>query len=768
MVSGSLIATPIDFSAEQVAIKLGLLALAETNLTPHVLDAPPAGFTCRRLLAQVLCYKGDFLSMHHQLRLTPPDASHAFLTSWYEWDTHKRVYLLPLLFAHQSSLLGQFLSDYNAVVLEPVGSPKWAQFWTRHQWQHLPSSWERLALQIKETITQGKGKNLSVALSNLNQTIRDLFRSGRYEDLYQVLIQNYAKLEGTQWIYWMLQIKQAIQAPVDDAILTYLNRASVPQQSIHPVLKYWLRQTPNNQRSQLLYQLYWVYKNKNAAIHAQYLKLLQVQSLIQIKSVTLAQQAMDKLKNVDPSLQWMADSIAAQIALSETPPNYSTAAYLFEHASQKAPDKHQRYECELLAFRCYNLAGNYERGYALYHNYFWHAAQFNNFPPESFIKEGCFCGILGHQSAASLEKDLQGYEAKLLLSSATLRSIRFAWIRHNFEAGNTTEVLEYLQQPVFHMPFYRTDATLYRSKCLLKAGLAQQADTVLNALKPNELAPIHQADYYLLKGYISQAANHNAAAHQALQSFFNITGALPIDLRAQATLLQAQLYANDHNPLKAKQILLDFLPQTNLEWYPFIAFQAGCYSERIKPINCDEVLGIFKELYLRQPNHPLAKDGQIKSGLVLLQQNRPQIAQIILEDLLPHVNGEQALWVRYLIQKCKIIGNNQPLDLSQAKLEALLDNPMSLALQLEIELQLAFVQQAMGDLPAMQSTLLQACRPLFEDNAREFTSVELYWFKRCLFTLYRYTTDPQMAQQIYGFLQELGFVEVPQLTNDHE
>ena len=74
----------------------------------------------------------------------------------------------------------------------------------------------------------------------------------------------------------------------------------------------------------------------------------------------------------------------------------------------------------------------------------------------------------------------------------------------------------------------------------------------------------------------------------------------------------------------------------------------------------------------------------------------------------------------------------------------------------------------MGDLPAMQSTLLQACRPLFEDNAREFTSVELYWFKRCLFTLYRYTTDPQMAQQIYGFLQELGFVEVPQLTNDHE
>ena len=152
MVSGSLIATPIDFAAEQVAIKLGLLALAETNLTPHVLDVPPASFTCRRLLAQVLCYKGDFHAMHHQLRLTPPDASHAFLTSWYEWNTHKRVYLLPLLFAHQSSLLGQFLSDYNAVVLEPVGSPKWAQFWTRHQWQHLPSSWKRLALQIKETI----------------------------------------------------------------------------------------------------------------------------------------------------------------------------------------------------------------------------------------------------------------------------------------------------------------------------------------------------------------------------------------------------------------------------------------------------------------------------------------------------------------------------------------------------------------------------------------------------------------------------------------
>lgn len=753
-------AVPVDFSAEQLAIKLGLLALAETNLMPHVFDVPPTGFTCRRLLAQALCYKGDFDSMHHQLRLTPPDASNAFLTSWYEWNAHKRVYLLPLLFAPQSSLLGQFLSDYNAVVFEPVGSPKWAQFWTRYQsGQHLPSSWERLALQIKETITQKGKETSSVTSSNLNRAISDLFRSGRYENLYQVLIQNYAKLKETQWMYWMLQIKHAIQEPVDDAILAYINRASVTQQSIHSILKHWLKQTPNNQRSQLLYQLYLVYKNKNAITHAQYLQLLQAQSLVQIKSITLAKQAMDKLKNIDSSLQWMADSIAAQIALSEAPPNYSTAAYLFEQASKKAPNKHQQYECELLAFRCYNLAGNYERGYTLYQDYFWNTARFNNLPPESFIKEGCFCGILGHQSATKLEQDLQRYESKLLLSSATLRAIRFAWIRHNFEIGNTTEVLEYLQQPVFYKPFYRTDATLYRSKCLLKARLVQQADAVLSTIKPNTLSSAHRADYYLLKGCLAQAAHNNAEAHRALQSFFNITGAFPVDIRAQATLLQAQLYANDHNLLKAKQILLDFLPQVDREWYPFIAFQAGCYSERIKPTDYDEVLGIFKELYLRQPSHPLAKDGQIKSGLVLLQQNRPQVAQIVLEDLLPHVNGEQALWVRYLIQKCKIIGNGQSLELSQAKLEALLTNPMSLVLQLEIELQLAFVQQAMGDLSAMQSTLLRACRPLFEDSSKTFTSVELYWFKRCLFTLYRYTTDPQMAQQIYEFLQEFGFVE---------
>ena len=96
-----------------------------------------------------------------------------------------------------------------------------------------------------------------------------------------------------------------------------------------------------------------------------------------------------------------------------------------------------------------------------------------------------------------------------------------------------------------------------------------------------------------------------------------------------------------------------------------------------------------------------------------------------------------------------------PIQQVQNELELLLQNPMPVALRLEMVLQLALIYKEEGAINHLQKLLWDETYPLFCDaNKVTFTVDEAYWLGRCLLTLAQNTADKNTVQQIYKLIMD--------------
>ena len=135
--------------------------------------------------------------------------------------------------------------------------------------------------------------------------------------------------------------------------------------------------------------------------------------------------------------------------------------------------------------------------------------------------------------------------------------------------------------------------------------------------------------------------------------------------------------------------------------------------------------------------------------------NQMAIAQQIFENILPILKNEQALWCKYLIQKCNLLSEKHTRIFISGQLELLLRETMPLSLRLEIVLQLALLYKDEGNINELQKLLWQECSGLLENEEDMTFSVnEAYWLSRCLLLLAQNTKDQNVVRQIYTLMVE--------------
>ena len=103
--------------------------------------------------------------------------------------------------------------------------------------------------------------------------------------------------------------------------------------------------------------------------------------------------------------------------------------------------------------------------------------------------------------------------------------------------------------------------------------------------------------------------------------------------------------------------------------------------------------------------------------------------------------------------KCNLLSQKIGLNAIQDQLEFLLKETMPIGLRLEIALQLAYVYKDQNNLEALQDVLWDTCYPFFgERDALSLSVNEIYWLSRCLLVLAQYSSDKDVAHQIYTWM----------------
>lgn len=747
------------FQAEQLAIDFKMPTLVEDNLQSFVLYEFPKGSICRKLLAQCCYLKQDFESMKNHMGLSERMISDGYLNTLYLWYREKRVQLVPLLLAKQNHCLGEVLSAYNAIIFEPINSIRWAHFWANQNEKFTSSDYKDLyylCLELKAAIAstcdlEGSG--------NWQQTASQLFLRGNFIELKNFLQNHWVEIHNTQeklnCLLWLLKTKNKLNENISEDIINFLTNKEIALDELNIIFSEWMKKNSDvKQRLDGLKAFHKIYKKKNFYFHCQYLQLLQVNCLLDLGKLNEAKKILDKnIIKIDQRLQSFGYELLARHALLQNPINYRLVADYLTEAKKRTDNTLNFLFYSKIQAECYCLSGDYDRAYYTYQEALPRAEGFQLGNQLSY--EWILCGILCDETVEELQAQFDFCQPFKFLSDEQKQELFLKFIVYQIEQNNIEFAYNLLSKYSFASVKYREQAKLLLGKCYYKINAYNQADKVFHQIITRELDFENYAEFLLWKSLTLKALGQLNEASSVICKIFNLNKPLNIDLLAQAKMLQAKILAEQHSWPLAKQCLLDFYPRLNAKWQPSFLFQAGLYAEQNGLIGQEQAIDLFQKLYDQYPTHALATDGRLKQGVLFMNLNQMAIALQIFENILPTLKGEQALWCKYLIQKCNLLSEKHTKVFISEQLELLLRETIPLSLRLEIVLQLALLYQDEGNINELQKLLWQECSGLLgNEETVTFSVNEAYWLSRCLLLLAQNTKDQNVVRQIYTLMIE--------------
>ena len=746
-----------DFPAERVAIELNLPLFAINSLRNHTLDAFPKGAECRLLLAESYLLQKNFRSLHRHLRLLPKDyADRAWLNVLDGWCNDGKLSLTQLLFSTQTHPTACFLRDLNAILHEPIGSVRWTAFWQRQKNTHTLKETELLhqtALEMKFSMLP-QSFPPKQKLRVWQSVTASLLAQQRYEELKKFLLNALPKLRSStdkaRCLLWLLKTFKRLNENTDDLMRNHASVLDRCPSLWDAVLSEWLAsKTDPLERLRQLQLFYDRYKKKHKTLQMHYLQLLQVHQWLELKQFDKAREILsDELSTFDSSLQASAYELAAKLTLIETPPSYTKVADYLHKAACHTSDASKHLFYAQVQSDCLCTAGNYQRAYCVCEEALQNADPKDE-RTSRLAQTWCEYGILCDETTEEFEQQLSVCRERSLFTGDTEQRLRLSFAEYFFEKEDFEKALSVLNPQMFTFPL-RNRAYLWRGKCFLCLGNLDEAAEALKQIATDTLLHETFGEYLLCQSTLAKEQSNFSAAQHHLDRFFELKN-LPSDLNTQAVLLQTDLYAEKGEFSKATQTLKNFAENAPNDWQPLVLFRAADYAEKNQ--TPEEAIALFEKLYENNPQHPLAKDGRLRQGTLLLNLQQAGEAKTHLETLLPNLKLEQSLWCRYLIQKCAIL-SDQPTALSQLQLESLLQEELPRSLRLEIALQLAVLYKEQGKIANLQTLLWSECYPLFSEEPQTFSVNDIHWFSRCLLMLAQHTHDEVTLRRLYELTEE--------------
>jgi len=750
------------FRSESVAIQLNMPNLAEKTLLNHRLDAFPKGSECRMLLAKINFLKQNFSEMRHHLNLSEKRNGYTYLYTLLDVYSNQPISLVPLISCSTEDDLGIFLSKYNEVIFEPLRSIRWANFWENVLKCYSLKNYATLyhwALEVKFAMEQ---KCFSEELDvSIWQTVASfLHKHQRFEDLKLFLKKTLPEIknphERLHCLLWLLKANRCLKGNLDVDILNYLINAEDDVEMIDTVFSEWLSFVPDiKQQLSGLKKFCKIYKRKNFRFHYQYLQLLQARCFIEMGAFDRAKRILDKYETSNNrDLQSFRYELLAKYTLCQNPTNYRLAASFLEEARQKVKLVKKDVLYGQIQAECYCLAEEYERAFCIYQEILGKVV--SSKLGDKLAYEWILCGILCQESSEELQQQVKFCRSLNFLNFNQEQRLCLVFSKNLIERKQYLEALDYLESIRWRIPSCNEEAKFLCSKASFLLGNYQEAQRFLDGVDRTFLSYEALSDYYLWMGYTLYALEDNNGVLEWLGKLELLTGNIPLEIQAQAKILQAKVFSRQYSLDRAKNVLLEFCPQADKEWRIFLMFQAGCYAEGNDVTGQQEAIQIFQKVYEMDQRHPLAVDARLKQGILLMNLNQLDLAQAVFKSILPNLKRpEQVIWCRYLLQKCLLMSHKQALSVSRTKLEILLKETMPLSLRLEIALQLAFVYKDEGNLNALQKLLWDECYPLLiGDETPILTVNEVHWLSRCLLVLVQHTKDMNVVHQIYALMVE--------------
>lgn len=746
-----------DFPAERIAVKLNLPLFAVNSLRNYTLDILPKGAKCRLLLAEAELLRKNFQALHRHLRLLPKThQDRVWLEVLDGWYNDEKLSLTQLLFSPQTHPTACFLRDLNTILSEPIGSVRWTAFWQRQKSTHTFKEAEALyqtALEMKFSMfPQSFPPKQKLCVWQFYTA--SLSAQQRYEELKKFLLNALPKLRSSddkaRCLLWLLKTFNRLNENTDDLMRNHASVIDRCPSLWDAVVSEWLASKADPlERLRQLQLFYELYKKKHKTLQMQYLRLLQAHQWLELKQFEKAREVLgDELSAFEPSLRASAYELVAKLALTETPPSYTKAVDALSEAARHTLDVSKRLFYVQVQSDCLCTAGDYQHadricGEAL------RDADPKDERASRLAETWCECGILCDETAEEFEQRLNFCRERFLFEGDTEQRLRLSFAEYHFEKEDFEKALNVLNPQMFTFSL-RNRAYLWRGKCFLRLGNLAETAEALKQIATDTLSHETFGEYLLCQSTLAKEQSNLSAAQHHLDRFFELKN-LPPDLNAQAVLLQGDLYAQEGEFSKAVQTLKDFAENAPNDWKPLVLFRSADYAENSHAP--EEAIALFEKLYEVNPQHPLAKDGRLRQGTLLLNLQKAGEAKTLLEALLPNLESEQALWCRYLIQKCAIL-SGQPTALSQLQLESLLKETLPLALRLEIALQLAILYKEQGKITELQTRLWSECYPLFSKEPQTFSVNDIHWFSRCLLMLAQHTHDDVTLQRLYELTEE--------------
>ena len=742
----------------QLAIDFNLPHLAKNLLKDHIFDIPPMGMQARQLLAEAAYLSRNFTDMQKHLDLLPVDIRLSYLRTLCTWYLHKQILLTPLLLAPQKQKIGEVLARYNMVITEPLYSIRWASFWQRlsHELGENYDAFYQLALDFKVTIDRNALASALTHHMDINWVGTYLFAQKRFHELLLFLRQHSDKFLNTDkvtYLKWLLKTQNALPNTTHEEILNIVaNFSDIPLEKLDSVFSEWLACfSSSTAKMEGLQSFYKLYKKRKLLKHCQYIKLLQASCFIESRDFKKAKRILNLLSGkTDKQLQAFLYEVRAQYALWQTPTNYRAAANFLAEAKQHTHNTHKILSYSRIQAECYCLTADYDRAYYTYQEALSKAE--GDPLGEILAKEWVLCGILCNATQTEIYEQFEYCNQFHFLTQAQQDSLEFSFLQHQFERGLFSKTLKLARATEIDTPDLAMAVKILIGKCLYRMDEIAQAQEIFKSITPKTLSLSLQKEYFLWESYVLYALRDFTSAENTLQQFFKRVHTNE-EIFVQAKWLQAQIFAQNKQLFQAQQTLLNTLPQIDNKWEPLFLFQAGVYTEQMGYEHQSKAIKIFQDLYEKHPEHVLAKDGRIKQGLALINLNQYKLAEAVFSEILPKLTGEQTIWCRYLMQKCRLMAHQTPIAQVSFQLELLLKEEMPLSLRLEITLQLALLYKDIGNVTQLQKILWETCYPLLYQNEEQTFSVnEVFWLSRCLLTLAQNTSEKSTSQQIYRLI----------------
>ena len=757
-----LLATPFfghaaTFPGERIAVKLDLPLFAINTLQNHTLDAFPKGAECHLLLAEAYLLQKNFRSLHHHVQLLPKNYKDwAWLDVLDGWYNDGKLSLTKLLFSSQTHPTACFLRDLNTILYEPINSIRWAAFWKRQKSAHTLRGTETLyqtALEMKFSMfPQAFPSKQKLRIWQLYTA--SLLAQQRYEELKKFLLNALPKLRSStdkaRCLLWLLKTFNRLNENTDDLMRNHASVIDRCPSLWDAVFFEWLVSKADPlERLRQLRLFYDFYKKKHKTLPMQYLRLLQAHQWLELKQFEKAREVLgNELSAFEPSLRASAYELVAKLALTETPPSYTKAANAFNEAACHTSDVSKRLFYAQIQSDCLCTAGDYQGADRICEE-----ALRNADPKDErtfrLAETWCECGILCDKTAEEFEQRLNFCRERSLFSGDAEQHLRLSFAEYHFEKENFKRALGVLNPKIFTFPL-RNHACLWQGKYFLRLGKLDEAVEALKYISTDTLSNELLGDYLLCQSTLEEKQSNFSAAQHHLDRFFELKN-LPPNLNTQAVLLQTDLYAGKGEFSKAIKMLKDFSENAPNDWQPLVLFRAADYAE--KNNSYEEAIALFEKLYESFPQHPLAKDGRLRQGTLLLNLQKTGEAKTFFETLLPNLRDEQSLWCRYMVQKCAIL-SGQATSLSELQLESLLKENLPRSLRLEIAMQLAILYKEQGKVTELQTRLWSECYPLFSEEPQTFSVNDIYWFSRCLLMLAQHTHDEATLRRLYELTEE--------------